>query len=34
LMYRAGVLPIVLGGDHSIALPELRAFLKANVPRT
>jgi agmatinase len=24
-IHRAGVIPIVLGGDHSIALPELRA---------
>ncbi|HZA46002.1 MAG TPA: arginase family protein, partial [Rubrobacter sp.] len=24
-IHRAGVVPIVLGGDHSIALPELRA---------
>jgi agmatinase len=26
---RAGVIPIDLGGDHSIALPELRAFAEA-----
>jgi len=29
---RAGVIPVVLGGDHSIALPELRALGKAHGP--
>jgi agmatinase len=31
-IYRAGVIPIVLGGDHSIALPELRAAASAHGP--
>ena len=32
LIHRAGVVPIVLGGDHSIALPELRAAAAAHGP--
>ena len=32
LIHRAGVIPIVLGGDHSIALPELRAAAAAHGP--
>ena len=31
-VHRAGVVPIVLGGDHSIALPELRAAAAAHGP--
>jgi agmatinase len=31
-IHRAGVLPIVLGGDHSIALPELRAAAAVHGP--
>ena len=31
-VHRAGVVPIVLGGDHSIALPELRAAAKVHGP--
>lgn len=31
-IHRAGVVPIVLGGDHSIALPELRAAAAAHGP--
>ncbi len=31
-IYRAGVVPIVLGGDHSIALPELRAAAAVHGP--
>jgi agmatinase len=31
-VYRAGVIPIVLGGDHSIALPELRAAAAVHGP--
>jgi len=31
-VYRAGVVPIVLGGDHSIALPELRAAAEVHGP--
>jgi agmatinase len=31
-IHRAGVIPIVLGGDHSIALPELRAAAAAHGP--
>ncbi len=31
-IHRAGVVPIVLGGDHSIALPELRAAAAARGP--
>ena len=31
-IHRAGVVPIVLGGDHSIALPELRAAAKVHGP--
>jgi agmatinase len=31
-IHRAGVAPIVLGGDHSIALPELRAAAAAHGP--
>jgi agmatinase len=32
LIHRAGVTPIVLGGDHSIALPELRAAAAVHGP--
>ncbi len=32
LIHRAGVVPIVLGGDHSIALPELRAAAAVHGP--
>jgi agmatinase len=32
LIHRAGVIPIVLGGDHSIALPELRAAAAVHGP--
>jgi agmatinase len=31
-IHRAGVVPIVLGGDHSVALPELRAAAAAHGP--
>ena len=31
-LHRAGVIPIVLGGDHSIALPELRAAAAVHGP--
>jgi agmatinase len=31
-IHRAGVIPIVLGGDHSIALPELRAAAEVHGP--
>jgi agmatinase len=31
-IHRAGVVPIVLGGDHSIALPELRAAASVHGP--
>src|SRR3712207_6412635 len=31
-VHRAGVVPIVLGGDHSIALPELRAAAAVHGP--
>jgi agmatinase len=31
-IHRAGVVPIVLGGDHSIALPELRAAAAVHGP--
>ena len=31
-IHRAGVIPVVLGGDHSIALPELRAAAAAHGP--
>ncbi len=31
-IHRAGVVPIVLGGDHSIALPELRAAAETHGP--
>ncbi len=31
-IHRAGVIPIVLGGDHSIALPELRAAAAVHGP--
>lgn len=31
-IHRAGVIPIVLGGDHSIALPELRAAASVHGP--
>src|SRR5215210_3417039 len=31
-IHRAGVVPVVLGGDHSIALPELRAAAAAHGP--
>jgi len=31
-VHRAGVVPVVLGGDHSIALPELRAAAAAHGP--
>jgi agmatinase len=31
-MHRAGVVPIVLGGDHSVALPELRAAAAVHGP--
>ena len=31
-VHEAGVFPVVLGGDHSIALPELRAAAKAHGP--
>jgi agmatinase len=31
-VHRAGVIPIVLGGDHSIALPELRAAAAVHGP--
>jgi agmatinase len=31
-LHRAGVVPIVLGGDHSIALPELRAAAAVHGP--
>lgn len=31
-IHEAGVVPVVLGGDHSIALPELRAAAKAHGP--
>ncbi len=31
-IHDAGVVPIVLGGDHSIALPELRAAAKVHGP--
>lgn len=31
-IHRAGVIPIVLGGDHSIALPELRAATAVHGP--
>jgi agmatinase len=31
-IHRAGVVPIVLGGDHSIALPELRAAAEVHGP--
>jgi agmatinase len=31
-LHAAGVVPIALGGDHSIALPELRAAAKAHGP--
>ena len=31
-IHRAGVVPVVLGGDHSIALPELRAAAVAHGP--
>ena len=31
-IHRAGVVPIVLGGDHSIALPELRAATAVHEP--
>jgi agmatinase len=31
-MHRAGVVPVVLGGDHSIALPELRAAASVHGP--
>ena len=31
-IHRAGVVPIVLGGDHSIALPELRAAAASHGP--
>jgi len=31
-IHRAGVVPIVLGGDHSIALPELRAAAAMHGP--
>lgn len=31
-VHRAGVVPIVLGGDHSIALPELRAAAETHGP--
>jgi agmatinase len=31
-VHRAGVVPIVLGGDHSIALPELRAAASVHGP--
>jgi len=31
-VHRAGVVPIVLGGDHSIALPELRAAAAVHEP--
>jgi agmatinase len=31
-IHRAGVVPIVLGGDHSIALPELRAAASGHGP--
>jgi agmatinase len=31
-VHRAGVLPIVLGGDHSVALPELRAAAAVHGP--
>ena len=31
-IHRAGVIPIVLGGDHSIALPELRAAAATHGP--
>jgi agmatinase len=33
-IHRAGVVPIVLGGDHSIALPELRAAAAVHGPLT
>src|SRR5215211_5712760 len=31
-IHRAGVVPVVLGGDHSIALPELRAASRVHGP--
>ena len=31
-LVEAGVIPVVLGGDHSITLPELRAIAKAHGP--
>ncbi|MFL6058739.1 MAG: arginase family protein, partial [Rubrobacteraceae bacterium] len=31
-IHRAGVIPVVLGGDHSIALPELRAAATVHGP--
>lgn len=31
-IHEAGVLPVVLGGDHSIALPNVRAAARANGP--
>ena len=31
-VHRAGVVPVVLGGDHSIALPELRAAVEEHGP--
>ncbi|MDQ3304140.1 MAG: agmatinase, partial [Actinomycetota bacterium] len=31
-IHRAGVVPIILGGDHSIALPELRAAAETHGP--
>ena len=31
-IHRAGVIPVVLGGDHSIALPELRAAASVHGP--
>ena len=31
-LHEAGVFPVVLGGDHSIALPELRAAARAHGP--
>lgn len=30
--FEKGVVPIAMGGDHSVTLPELRACAKANCP--
>lgn len=31
-LFQAGIVPIAMGGDHSVTLPELRACAKANGP--